>query len=96
LKIRERRQGMTREEFMAMEREREPKRANVTIVSANLIRWLGELSALPGEVLDAGKAVLEKARKGGVGGFNRMLFNLFFHPGPTRNVLPWIKCAPPR
>jgi fructose 1,6-bisphosphate aldolase/phosphatase len=56
---------MNREEFMVKEREREPKRALITVVSANLIRWLGEMSALPGEILEAGKDVLQKSKKGG-------------------------------
>jgi len=56
---------MTREEFLAKERERIAKRATITIISANLVRWLGGLSSIPEEVIEAGKAVLEKARKNG-------------------------------
>jgi fructose 1,6-bisphosphate aldolase/phosphatase len=53
---------MTREEFINMERERESKRTTITVVSANLIRWLGDMSALPGEILDGGRGILEKAK----------------------------------
>jgi fructose 1,6-bisphosphate aldolase/phosphatase len=56
---------MTRDEFTPKEKERQAKRATITIVSANLIRWLGESSAIPGEVMAAGKAVLEKAKQNG-------------------------------
>ncbi len=56
---------MTREDFISRERERELKRATITVVSANLIRWVGDIGAIPREVTDAGKEVLKQARKNG-------------------------------
>ncbi len=56
---------MTREEFLAQERERAAKRATIAVVSANLLRWLGGLSSIPSEVVEAGRAVLHKAQQSG-------------------------------
>ena len=55
----------TRDKFSAEERERGGKRATITIVSANLLRWLGGLSSIPPEVVEAGRAVLQKAQQSG-------------------------------
>ncbi len=55
----------TRDKFLAEERERGGKRATITIVSANLLRWLGGLSSIPPEVVEAGRAVLQKAQQSG-------------------------------
>ena len=54
-----------RDKFSAEERERGGKRATITIVSANLLRWLGGLSSIPPEVVEAGRAVLQKAQQSG-------------------------------
>src|SRR2546428_13167358 len=55
----------TRDKFLAEERERGGKRATITIVSANLLRWLGGLSSIPPEVVEAGRAVLQKTQQSG-------------------------------
>ncbi|HSR10484.1 MAG TPA: hypothetical protein VLS90_03500, partial [Thermodesulfobacteriota bacterium] len=54
---------MTGEEFRSAERGREQKRADITVISANLIRWLGEAPSIPAEIAEAGKPLLEKARQ---------------------------------
>src|SRR4030042_4576574 len=54
---------MTREEFPIREKERAGRRVNITLVSANLLRWLGGLSSIPGEVIEAVQAVLAKAKE---------------------------------
>ena len=48
---------------MAQERERVGKRATITVVSANLGRWLGGLSSIPQEVIKAGHTVLRQAKQ---------------------------------
>src|SRR5215510_2337108 len=56
---------MTRSEFLAQERERISKRATITVVSANVLRWLGGLSTIPHEVAEAARTVLDKAQQSG-------------------------------
>lgn len=56
---------MTRDEFMVQEKQLVAKRATITIVSANLIRWLGGISSIPQEVAGAGEAVFSKAKEEG-------------------------------
>ncbi|MFN3477406.1 MAG: fructose 1,6-bisphosphatase, partial [Candidatus Methylomirabilales bacterium] len=56
---------ITREEFLAQEHERVAKRATITVVSANLLPWLGGVSSLPQEVVEAAHAVLYKAKQKG-------------------------------
>jgi fructose 1,6-bisphosphate aldolase/phosphatase len=56
---------MTRSEFLAQERERVTKRATVSVVSANLLRWLGGVSSIPHEVAEAARAVLRRAQQNG-------------------------------
>ncbi len=56
---------MTQEEFLTQERERMAKRATLTFVSANLLRWLGGLSSLPPESLEAASSVLRQAQQSG-------------------------------
>jgi fructose 1,6-bisphosphate aldolase/phosphatase len=53
---------MTGDEFLIQEKQRSAKRTTITVVSANLIRWLGGISSLPREVIEAGEAVLNKAK----------------------------------
>jgi len=55
-----------REEFLAAERERVAKRATISVVSARLLPWLGGLSSLPDDVLEAARAPLQKARGNGL------------------------------
>src|SRR3989442_5586781 len=55
----------TRDKLGAGERERGGKRATIPIVSANLRRWPGGLSSIPPEVVEAGRAVLQKAQQSG-------------------------------
>jgi fructose 1,6-bisphosphatase len=57
--------GLTREAFLTQERERVPKRVTLTVVSANLLGWLGGVSSIPEDVLDAGRTVLHQARERG-------------------------------
>ncbi|HEV8712272.1 MAG TPA: fructose 1,6-bisphosphatase, partial [Candidatus Binatia bacterium] len=54
---------MTRSEFLAQERERVAKRATITAVSANLLRWLGGISSIPYEMAEAARAVLRRAQQ---------------------------------
>ncbi len=54
---------MTRDEFVAQERERVGKRATITVVSANLGRWLGGLSSIPQEVFKAAHTVLRQSKQ---------------------------------
>lgn len=56
---------MTKSEFLAGERERIAKRSTITLVSANLARWLGGISSIPDEVADAGRKVLHQAQQAG-------------------------------
>ena len=46
--------ALTKDGFLAPERERLPKRVTMTVMSANGLRWLGGLSTIPQEVLEAG------------------------------------------
>jgi fructose 1,6-bisphosphate aldolase/phosphatase len=54
---------MTKSEFLAGERERIAKRSTITLVSANVGRWLGGLSAIPNAMIEAARAVLSKAQR---------------------------------
>ncbi len=54
---------MTRDEFVAQERERVGKRATITVISANVGRWLGGLSSVTDEMIAAARAVLDKAKR---------------------------------
>lgn len=56
---------MTRDEFVAHERDRVGKRVIITVISANVGRWLGGLSSIPEEAIEAARAVLYKARQDG-------------------------------
>ncbi|MCS6926944.1 MAG: fructose 1,6-bisphosphatase [Candidatus Binatia bacterium] len=56
---------MTRNDFLAQERDRIPKRATITVVAANLLRWLGGLSSIPREVSEAARATLRRAQENG-------------------------------
>lgn len=55
-----------RDEFLAQEHERAAKRVVLTVTSANLLRWLGGLSSIPQEVVEAARAVFYKAQKNGL------------------------------
>jgi hypothetical protein len=50
--------ALTKDDFLAQERECVPKRITMTMMSANVLRWLGGLSTIPNEMLEAGRAVL--------------------------------------
>ncbi len=56
---------MTRDEFLSLESRRIEKRVTITIISANLMRWLGGLSLLPQEIIGAVSSSLTKAREDG-------------------------------
>lgn len=56
---------MTRGEFFAQERDRDAKRVTITVVSANLLHWLGTFSRIPHELVEAARAVLDKAQQTG-------------------------------
>jgi fructose 1,6-bisphosphate aldolase/phosphatase len=56
---------MTRDEFLSLETRRIEKRVTITIISANLMRWLGGLSLLPQEIIGAVSSSLAKAREEG-------------------------------
>lgn len=56
---------MTREEFLAKEASRIGQRVTITIVSANLIRWLGGLFTIPQEIMEAASTILTQARQEG-------------------------------
>ncbi|MGH7830334.1 MAG: fructose 1,6-bisphosphatase, partial [Candidatus Binatia bacterium] len=56
---------MNLDEFVSAEKERIRQRATATIISANVGRWLGGLSSIPREVVEAGRSVLLKAHKAG-------------------------------
>jgi fructose 1,6-bisphosphatase len=57
--------SLTKHAFLAQERERISKRATMTVMSANVLRWLGGLSTIPNERLEAGRAVLCRAQQDG-------------------------------
>src|SRR5262249_19424007 len=57
--------ALTKDDFLAQERERIPKRVTMTVLSANVLRWLGGLSTIPDELLEAGRAVLGRAQQDG-------------------------------
>ena len=57
--------ALTKDDFLAQERERVSKRVTMTVMSANVLRWLGGLSTIPNEMLEAGRAVLCRARHDG-------------------------------
>jgi len=52
-------------EFLVGEKERLAKRATITVVSADVGRWLGGLSAIPEGIIEAARAVLRQARQEG-------------------------------
>ncbi len=54
---------MTQEEFERKECERVADRTTITVVSANVLRWLEGVSSIPEEVLAGAKARLETARQ---------------------------------
>jgi hypothetical protein len=56
---------MERNEFLAGEKQRISVRTTITIVGANVGRWLGGLAGIPKEVVQAGRSVLSKAHKEG-------------------------------
>src|SRR5215831_4985771 len=57
--------ALTKDDFLAQERERVAKRVTMTVMSANVLRWLGGLSTIPHEMLEAGRAVLGRAQQDG-------------------------------
>src|SRR5262245_20434928 len=57
--------ALTKDDFLAQERERVSKRVTMTVMSANVLRWLGGLSTIPDELLAAGRAVLAQAQQDG-------------------------------
>src|SRR5262249_43843405 len=57
--------ALTKDDFLAQERERVSKRVTMTVMSANVLRWLGGLSTIPDELLEAGRAVLGRAQHDG-------------------------------
>ena len=57
--------SLTKHAFLAQERERISKRVTITVMSANVLRWLGRLSTIPNEMLEAGRAVLCRAQHDG-------------------------------
>src|SRR5437867_4133928 len=57
--------ALTKDDFLAHERECVPKRVTMTVMSANVLRWLGGLSTIPNELLEAGRAVLCRAQQDG-------------------------------
>ena len=57
--------ALTKDDFLAQEHERLPKRVTMTVMSANVLRWLGGLSTIPNEMLEAGRAVLCRAQHDG-------------------------------
>lgn len=58
--------ALTKDAFVAQERERVSQRVTMTVLSANVLRWLGGLSTIPDTVLEAGRAVLAQAQHDGV------------------------------
>lgn len=54
---------MTGEEFLALEHERVAKRVTLTVVSINLLRWLGGLSSIPEELVSTVRTSLDKAKQ---------------------------------
>lgn len=56
---------MTRDEFLSLENTRIKKRVTITIVSANLMRWLGGLITMPSEIMEAVSSSLFKSREDG-------------------------------
>src|SRR6266700_5582643 len=57
--------ALTKDDFLAHEREHLPKRVTMTVMSANVLRWLGGLSTIPDAMLEAGRAVLGRAQHDG-------------------------------
>ena len=57
--------ALTKDDFLAQEREHVPKRVTMTVMSANVLRWLGGLSTIPDAMLEAGRAVLGRAQQDG-------------------------------
>src|SRR3989442_8748680 len=53
--------ALTKDDFLAHEREHLPKRVTMTVMSANVLRWLGGLSTIPDAMLEAGRAGLGRA-----------------------------------
>ncbi len=56
---------MTRDEFLSQDNERVAKRATITVISTNILRWLGGLSRLPVGIVKAAGNVLSKAQESG-------------------------------
>src|SRR5262249_14790056 len=56
---------MTRSEFLAQERERVAKRATITTVNADLLRWLGGGASIPYEIDEAARAGPRRAPQNG-------------------------------
>ncbi len=54
---------MSLEEFRKQERERTAKRATITIVSAQIMQWLGGLSKIPTELVEAAGTHLARAKE---------------------------------
>ena len=54
---------MTLEEFRKREQERTAKRATITIVSAQVMPWLGGLSKIPAELVEAAGTNLARAKE---------------------------------
>lgn len=57
--------SLTKHDFLAQEHERVPKRVTLTVMNANVLRWLGGLSTIPDALLEAGRAVLCRAQHDG-------------------------------
>lgn len=67
-------------EFVAGEKERIGGRATISIVSANVGRWLGGLAGIPDEVAEAGREVLRRsARAGEIRDFRLYAFGQDLH-----------------
>lgn len=56
---------MDRGEFLAAEKERIKDRVTVTVVGANIGRWLGGMDTIPESPIEAGRTVLERAKAAG-------------------------------
>jgi len=53
--------ALTKDAFLAQERERVPRRVTMTVMSANVLRWLGGLSTISNALLEAGYAMSSRA-----------------------------------
>jgi hypothetical protein len=52
---------MTKDEFLAEDMNRVPKRCSITVVSFKLLPWLEGFTGIPKEVVEAASEVLDKA-----------------------------------